>query len=645
MIPRDEFLDPMTILRARASAALLVLTTAFLGSLPALGQSQAPTPAVSQPAAIPTTAATPAPKPLVRDGIALAAYTGVISPDSPLNLTLAIHSAKALSNPRVVVNINEPLKTRQQLRDLLANRTVGWVYSSATQRLDPIPADQPTSVSITRTAADLYLDRANTQGVYPVDITLFDGNTRIHRLITTAVVTPRDDQVKVAIVGDIGLTDENVVFHSDDDLPTQAKTLIRTPAYDADLFALVETGQKDLANRLVIDGLTDRNEMSDEIFSQVFTPVAPIDQRTADFLRDDTTLRTILVPPASLMQDGSLYRNGNQRILSHDQAVTEATSLLDGPALAAWIKAYGALEASPDPLEPAGATGEDKKHEPTNGSESGSGSASDPLEPPTIEAQQPFVIDLREIVNGEDHDTLIEAINQTPWISPISISDLTAYPITHLEDAAFKPITLPSKRREHFEVIRDEYDVASALSYLLVTGYGDRPNVQAMVEQLFQRTSITYPTTTSTEIQDLYTELKGQIEVLASPPITMTGEEGTIPITLINKSPYTLRVSVSLISSNLIFPYEQAFRIHLRPKDATTNDVAVQTRTPGGLSSMIINVESGNRPELITSGTLSVRSTAYPVTALLVAFGAFGVLALWGWRNRQSARRRMKGHQ
>ena len=75
--------------------------------------------------------------------------------------------------------------------------------------------------------------------------------------------------------------------------------------------------------------------------------------------------------------------------------------------------------------------------------------------------------------------------------------------------------------------------------------------------------------------------------------------------------------------------------------DGQTLTFRATALNPGGLSGVGVAVEDPTGRVLLVSSTIAVRSTAFPVVALVATIGAALFLAVWGLR--QTRRRRVPG--
>lgn len=557
---------------------------------------------------------------------------GVVTPTQPLQLTLGIGAGKKLDDPKIQVSIYQRIHDRAELQEAVLNPDPKNGFSGFVQPLDPIAERESRTITLERSFTELLLDRLDSKGVYLVEITLKNNNERVSFLRTTMVVPPNTAPVPAAIVGVLGQTSQSVVVESKEDLPTQAQEIIPTPAYDADLLGLVDTGQADVAVRTVTEGLRDRQPPADQAPATGKTPTGvlaapgPIDQRIATQLANLDDLAGLVVPAGSLSVNGAISKHHKLRIISGDNTVKTAANTLDGAALSQWMAAYAAL---PDYIEPPGqknfsesASAEEKKRGRVK---------TQPEAPPS-----PVVLDLRAVSTSEDQQVLSQTLKTLPWVQVGKVADLVARPLADIPVASFEHPKVAPARKTYFERLAKARSVLPVL--LAMTdkrSFEDGTNPQHFDQELLEATSVhTQDSQAADRVLNAFEQVTSGIQVLSPPPITMTGDEGTIPISVINDSGIALDVQVRVISSNLELEGPSVVPMRLRANDATTKNVVVAPRTSGGLTSALVQVENPKTGDIIATGAISVRSTAYPFTALLFAAGAIGILLLWGWKNR-----------
>ena len=136
---------------------------------------------------------------------------------------------------------------------------------------------------------------------------------------------------------------------------------------------------------------------------------------------------------------------------------------------------------------------------------------------------------------------------------------------------------------------------------------------------------------------DLLDSQLGQISVDAN-AITLAGPGTALPITLINKAPYTITVVVHLITDRLAFPKGRDVAVSL---DSPTNSLRVPTGNRQG-SSLTLQVEVTTPDGHLTlaRAAIQVRVAGTSIVGYLLTLGSLLVIGAWWIRTH---RRRTKG--
>lgn len=121
-----------------------------------------------------------------------------------------------------------------------------------------------------------------------------------------------------------------------------------------------------------------------------------------------------------------------------------------------------------------------------------------------------------------------------------------------------------------------------------------------------------------------------KIDAPSGTSVTLTSQEGMIPVTLRTATDYPVRLRVTLRSSRLEF-LQGASREVVLDGDSQALTFPVRAQTTGRFPVQILVDTPGGR--LISQSEIVVRSTAYNLVALAVTVGAALFLALW-WGRR-----------
>jgi hypothetical protein len=137
-------------------------------------------------------------------------------------------------------------------------------------------------------------------------------------------------------------------------------------------------------------------------------------------------------------------------------------------------------------------------------------------------------------------------------------------------------------------------------------------------------------------VADVY----ASVEVLDSPPVTLTAVEGQLPVTVRSTAEVPLRVQVRLASARYEVEGGPTREVVLAPGTTEILTFRVRAVTPGGTSPVQVVVSDLDGVLDLASGTVVVRSTAFSVVAVVVTAGAGAFLLLWWARGRAARRRR-----
>ena len=134
-----------------------------------------------------------------------------------------------------------------------------------------------------------------------------------------------------------------------------------------------------------------------------------------------------------------------------------------------------------------------------------------------------------------------------------------------------------------------------------------------------------------------------QISVSGDQAVTLTSRNGLIPVSIDSRAPYPVTGTLILTSDELLF--SNGTRRLSRPATLTTSTnnfyINVEARTSGE-SKLEITFRSPTGGVVITSGVISVRSTATSVVGVVLSLGAVVVLLAW-WVRTGIRRRKRQG--
>jgi hypothetical protein len=129
----------------------------------------------------------------------------------------------------------------------------------------------------------------------------------------------------------------------------------------------------------------------------------------------------------------------------------------------------------------------------------------------------------------------------------------------------------------------------------------------------------------------------GKIQVPSKKTVTLTAEEGKIPLSFVNHGSRRVAIKVTLAAQKLAFPDGASQTIELDPGTTTTQTFVVQTRTTGTFP-LTITVTTADGRYLIQRTQITIRSTALNGVGLVLTIGAGAFLALWWLTHSRKAR-------
>lgn len=128
-----------------------------------------------------------------------------------------------------------------------------------------------------------------------------------------------------------------------------------------------------------------------------------------------------------------------------------------------------------------------------------------------------------------------------------------------------------------------------------------------------------------------------QIDVPRSRSITLTARKGEIPVTILNKTDYSVRLQVQVVSEKLEFPGGAVRDLDLARRN-TTERFSVQARASGAFP-LRVNLVSPDGALVLGRSRLTVRSTAASGVGVFLSAGAGAFLLVWWGRHQLRGRR------
>ena len=135
-----------------------------------------------------------------------------------------------------------------------------------------------------------------------------------------------------------------------------------------------------------------------------------------------------------------------------------------------------------------------------------------------------------------------------------------------------------------------------------------------------------------------------QLAVSGDRSITLTSQRGTLPVAVVSSAPYPVTGSLTLTSDKLLFANgttQWSQPITLRPAYTSIFPVTVRARA-SGVFKVDITLRSPDGVLVLSTGQVSVRSTATSVVGIVLSVGAVVVLAVWWIRTSLKRRSRRR---
>lgn len=120
--------------------------------------------------------------------------------------------------------------------------------------------------------------------------------------------------------------------------------------------------------------------------------------------------------------------------------------------------------------------------------------------------------------------------------------------------------------------------------------------------------------------------------------VTLTAENGEVPITIENHLDYEVEVEVALSSVKLEFPEGSTTTVVLAPESSTRVEVSVVSRASGAFP-VTVTVRTPDQQVTVASTRFTVRSTAISGIGLILSIGAGLFLLVWWAMNFRKTRR------
>ncbi len=236
---------------------------------------------------------------------------------------------------------------------------------------------------------------------------------------------------------------------------------------------------------------------------------------------------------------------------------------------------------------------------------------------------------------------LLSSLDGNPMVQPVTAAGLFAtMPVTSCHGACrLTPVAggsgLPTRairtQRQRIESLAGAAptakDLTSQLGDLVLSG-------EASTLRPAQQSAVLANAAAAVDAQ------LGQLVVAGDRSITLTSQRARIPVTIQSGATYPVTASLTLSSDKLLFANgttQWTTPMTLLPLHANVIYVTVQTRAPG-LFKVSVTLRSPAGGLLLSSGEVTVRSTASSVVGVLLSVGAVAVLLAWWIRTSRKRR-------
>lgn len=170
------------------------------------------------------------------------------------------------------------------------------------------------------------------------------------------------------------------------------------------------------------------------------------------------------------------------------------------------------------------------------------------------------------------------------------------------------------------KTLREELDVASSVDF---RGEDEQGDGMALASEV------------SRQLDDV----RAAVAVAPGPRLTLTGAEGTVPVTLSNSADRELRVRVRVLTTRFEVDDEAGREIALPPRGEVSTTFDVRSQAPGGTYPVLVEVTDPQGEVRLGEGQVLVRSAAFSVAGAVVTAGAALFLIGWGLHGHSHRRR------
>ena len=271
--------------------------------------------------------------------------------------------------------------------------------------------------------------------------------------------------------------------------------------------------------------------------------------------------------------------------------------------------------------------------------------ASSYLELPSFGSERVLVIDSPVRLAPTALAAAIDGLNSAPWVRMRSATE--ALTILTPEGAALPLPSLIRPDQPFLAGARGARTELSILESILVEPLRDADQYDRTVLAAESAEWGGDPTTgvrLARQARYAVNGILNGIQVGAGRRVTLTSKSGSVPVTILNKNPFPVRLRIRVDSAKVGFPTGATRIIQVDPPNNTV-DFTVLARAAGAFP-LDVRLETPDGARLIARGSVILRSTAVSTVALLVVAGStFFLLLAWARRSRKRTRAAARAHE
>ena len=270
------------------------------------------------------------------------------------------------------------------------------------------------------------------------------------------------------------------------------------------------------------------------------------------------------------------------------------------------------------------------------------------LEQPALAAGRMLVVATGTMPEPAVASPMLDILAQAPWLRMRTASSVASDPLLRPAGESLRLGVVGRTTSERFTQARDARQALDTLGRVLVRPSGaeelDRIDRVILVSE-----SVDYTARPGTAAV-LARAAREQVErhrariTVAQRRVTLTSRGGQVPVTVVNRTGFTVRLRVRLGSQKVTFPSGSSQQIEVPGRDRGTTigtlEFEAQARAAGSFP-VVVRLES-TAGDFVGTGQIQVNSSAVSAVTLMATAG--GVLFLAGaWARRSLSRRRKPG--